>query len=112
MDSYILNKPTSDTSLATSGRFADSQTVGLDFATTYSSSATYEVGDCVLYNGRVYVCNTAITTAEAWTAAHWTQTSVGAIFEAIVSGTEANAFYHLGFYLDENGDLNQIDDEE
>ena len=68
------------------------------------------VDDAVKF--RLYVCNTAITTAEAWTAAHWTQTSVGAIFEAIVSGTEANALYHLGFYLDENGDLNQIDDEE
>lgn len=111
-DAYILNKPTSDATLAVSGGFADGQTVGLDFATSYSSSATYDEGDCVLYDGRVYVCNTAITTAEAWTAAHWTQTSVGAIFEAIVSGTEANALYHLGFYLDENGDLNQIDDEE
>lgn len=48
-----------------------------NFASAYSSSATYAVGDHVLYNGGYYVCNTAITTAEAWTAAHWTAVKVG-----------------------------------
>lgn len=48
-----------------------------NFAPAYSSSATYAVGDHVLYNGGYYVCNTAITTAEAWTAAHWTAVKVG-----------------------------------
>lgn len=43
-----------------------------NFAPAYSSSATYAVGDYVLYEGGLYECNTAITTAEAWTAAHWT----------------------------------------
>ena len=28
----------------------------------------------------------------------------------IKSGEEQYADYHLGFYLDENGDLNQVDD--
>jgi len=46
-------------------------------ASEYSSSATYAVGDHVLYNGGYYVCNTAITTAEAWTTAHWTTAKVG-----------------------------------
>ena len=31
----------------------------------------------VLYNGTLYECSTAITTAEAWTAAHWTAVKVG-----------------------------------
>ena len=44
-------------------------------ADTYSSSSTYEVGDYVLHSGSLYQCNTPITTAEAWTAAHWTQTN-------------------------------------
>lgn len=48
-----------------------------NFAPAYSSSATYAVGDHVLYDGGYYVCNTAITTAEAWTSAHWTATKVG-----------------------------------
>ena len=38
----------------------------------YSSSSTYAVGDKVRYNYGIYECNTAITTAEAWTAGHWT----------------------------------------
>ena len=41
-------------------------------AAQYSTSATYNVGDYVIYNGSLYRCNTAITTGEAWTAAHWT----------------------------------------
>lgn len=48
-----------------------------NLAPTYSSSATYAVGDHVLYNGGYYICNSAITTAEAWTAAHWTAVKVG-----------------------------------
>ena len=42
-------------------------------ANAYSSSATYAVGDYVLHNSNLYVCTTAITTAEAFTAAHWSQ---------------------------------------
>lgn len=38
----------------------------------YSTSSTYEVGDRVRYGNYVYECNTAITTAEAWTVEHWT----------------------------------------
>lgn len=37
----------------------------------YSTSATYAVGDKVRYGDYIYECITAITTAEAWTAAHW-----------------------------------------
>lgn len=38
----------------------------------YSASSTYAVGDKVRYNYQIWECNTAITTAEAWNAAHWT----------------------------------------
>lgn len=38
----------------------------------YSTSSTYAVGDRVRYNYYTYECKTAITTAEAWTASHWT----------------------------------------
>ena len=37
----------------------------------YSATNTYAVGDRVRYNYGVYECIVAITTAEAWTAAHW-----------------------------------------
>lgn len=42
-------------------------------ASAYSASATYKVGDYVIHNSNLYRCTTAITTAEAFTAAHWTQ---------------------------------------
>lgn len=48
-----------------------------DLAPAYSTSGTYAVGDYVTYGGDVYRCTTAITTAEAWTAAHWTQVTIG-----------------------------------
>ena len=46
-------------------------------APTYSNSSTYAVGDYVWYDGDLYRCTTAITTAESWTAAHWTAAVVG-----------------------------------
>lgn len=41
-------------------------------APAYSSSSTYASGDLCIYNEYLYRCNTAITVAEAWNAAHWT----------------------------------------
>jgi len=38
----------------------------------YSTSSTYAIGDRVRYNNNAWECNTAISTAEAWTQAHWT----------------------------------------
>ena len=40
--------------------------------TLYSSTSTYNVGDRVRYVDYIYECNTAISTAEDWTPAHWT----------------------------------------
>lgn len=37
----------------------------------YSSSSTYSVGDYCLYGTQLYKCKTTISTAEAWTPAHW-----------------------------------------
>ena len=51
---------------------------GLYTANAYSSSATYAVGDLVTYDGKLYKCNTAIQTAETWTPAHWTETTMAA----------------------------------
>lgn len=48
-----------------------------NIAAEYSTSATYAVGDYCIYDGQLYRCTTAITTAEAWTAAHWTMATVG-----------------------------------
>lgn len=48
-----------------------------DIAPTYSTSAVYPVGAYVYYDGDLYRCTTAITTAESWTAAHWTAAVLG-----------------------------------
>lgn len=45
-------------------------------APEYDSTATYAVGDYCTYNGELYRCNTAISVAEDWTAAHWDNTSI------------------------------------
>ena len=42
-------------------------------ASAYSASKTYAVGDYVIHNSNLYRCNVAITTAESFTASHWTQ---------------------------------------
>lgn len=42
-------------------------------APSYDNTKTYAFGDYVMYNAQLYKCTTAITTAEVWTAAHWTQ---------------------------------------
>lgn len=58
-------------------------TARANFAAAYSSTATYAVGDYCTHDGALYVCNTAISTAEAWTAAHWTATTVMAAISAM-----------------------------
>lgn len=47
-------------------------------AEEYNTAGTYAVGSYCIHEGKLYKCTTAITTAEAWTAGHWTETSVGA----------------------------------
>lgn len=42
----------------------------------YDDTATYAVGDLCIYNNALYKCTTAITTAEAWNANHWTAMSI------------------------------------
>jgi len=42
----------------------------------YSASATYAVGDVVIYQNQLYRCTTAIGTAEAWDSTHWELTNV------------------------------------
>lgn len=48
-----------------------------DLAAEYDATATYAVGDYVIHEGQLYRCTTAIETAEAWTASHWTAVAMG-----------------------------------
>ena len=45
-------------------------------ADQYDPEETYAVGDLCINNNVLYRCTTAITTAEVWTPAHWTQTTL------------------------------------
>ena len=45
-------------------------------ADAYDDTATYNTGDVVIYNGALYTCKTAITTAEAWDVSHWDDTTL------------------------------------
>ena len=56
---------------------ADLSDLWTTFAPVYSTSSTYEVGQYVTYDGNLYRCTTAITSAESWTAAHWTSVNYG-----------------------------------
>lgn len=57
-------------------------------APAYDSTKTYAVGDLCSKDNVVYKCSTAIATAEAWTAGHWTQVSLG---EEIAGVKESNS---------------------
>ena len=67
----------SDSATAAASSASTAAAVGANFAPNYSTSSTYAVGDYVLYNGALYRCTTAITTAESWTSGHWTAVKVG-----------------------------------
>lgn len=45
-------------------------------APAFSSSSTYAVGDYVTYEGILYKCTTAVSTAGAWNAANWSAVAV------------------------------------
>lgn len=47
-------------------------------AAEYSQTQTYVLGAYCTRDGKLYRCTTAITTAETWTADHWTETTMGA----------------------------------
>ena len=52
----------------------------VSLAAAYSETETYAVGDAVTHDGKLYKCAIAITTAEAWTPAHWTETTVATLW--------------------------------
>ena len=86
-------------------------------ASAYSASKTYAVGDYAIHNSNLYRCTTAITTAEAFTAAHWTQVVLGDDVSDLKSDLSceindriwANLFNadeaEKGYYLTNNGKI-------
>lgn len=52
-------------------------------APEYSPSGIYAVGDYCMHDGALYRCTTAIATAEAWNASHWTADNVKNIADGL-----------------------------
>ena len=54
-------------------------------APAFSTSLTYAVGDLVTKDGKLYACNTTISVAEDWTAAHWTETNIASAVLGLIN---------------------------
>ena len=75
----------------------DAAVKSLSSAAEYSSAQTYALGDYCTHDGKLYRCTTAITEAEAWTEAHWTETSVTAELIAIYTTLQKKADKSVAF---------------
>ena len=98
-----------ETNTATFGipKGADGTLASGVLAPTYSTSATYAVGDYVYYSGSLYRCTTAITTAESWTSGHWTQVALApevSDLKVDLSALENNVYTDL-YYHETNTDV-------
>ena len=56
-------------------RLLATRAIADNFAPEYDDAATYAVGDYCMHENSLHCCSTAIPTAEAWNAAHWTEVS-------------------------------------
>jgi hypothetical protein len=111
-DAYIKNKPV-DATQSTSGLMSSSDKTKLDGIASGAEvnvQANWTQSDSSQDD---YILNkpTSDTTLSV-SGGFADAKTVGDIFENIKSGEEQYAVYHLGFYIDENGDINQVDDDE
>lgn len=67
----------------TSDYQSDLTKINNNFAPIYDSTATYSVGDLCIYQGTLYKCITAISTAEAFDSTHWLAYSVKDVGEGL-----------------------------
>ena len=92
-------------------------TAGTNIAAAYDATQTYAVGDYCVKDNVLYKCTTAISTAEAWTAGHWTAVKVMPEMNAAVAGVNGevqslkedlsdNYLNRFNFIAFEQGSLN------
>ena len=79
--------------------FLTEEAIARKIAPDYSTSAAYEVGEIVLYDGVAYKCVTAIAASEEWTAAHWTAATY-ADLSARLKGLKSDGNATDGFATD------------
>lgn len=86
------------------GQSGDANNIAADY-----SSKPYSVGEYCIYAGSLYRCTTAITTAEAWTAAHWTAVPLGkdvfTLMASLAPTYSAQEVYPKGAYRWHSGTL-------
>lgn len=70
-------------------------------APDYDSMATYAEGEYVTYQGKLYYAKQAITTAEAWTAAHWQEDRLAPYIKTFAAAI--TALSQRGYVIDDNG---------
>ena len=85
---------TSTGGIQDSGKTIADITCGIEdiIAPAFSDSATYDLGDYVIYNGKLYECTTAVTTAGAWVSGSWTESKVMTSFQPIPSAYISGLF--------------------
>ena len=97
----VASKTVEDTTFTTSLKTTNKTVAGSinetlsNFANEYDTTASYSIGDCVLYAGGIYQCNTDISGGEAWTPAHWTQV------KAVDVGSGGSSGDHITLTQDE-----------
>jgi hypothetical protein len=70
-------------------------------APEYNSSRTYQAGELVMHNGKLYRCLTTVAVPEPWNSARWGLTSIA----NEVSMSDITSVF--GFYIDDEGYLSQ-----
>jgi len=73
-DNTTAFTPTADSYQPATAKYSEKMVETV--APVYSASSTYDLGDFVSYQGKMYKCTTAISTAESWDSTHWTETTV------------------------------------
>ena len=80
-----------------------------NLAQEYDSTTTYDKGELVIYQNQLYQCAADISTAEAWTAAHWNLVDLDILSrnkdQRIANNTAAIGNIEEGIAIIVNGDV-------
>ena len=80
-----------------------------NLAQEYDSTITYDKGELVIYQNQLYQCASDISTAEAWTAAHWHLVDLDILSrnkdQKIANNTTAIGHIEEGIAIIVNGDV-------
>lgn len=84
---------------ATAAAAADAKGAGAvaSIADTFDPTTTYAVGDIVMYNSLLYICEVAVITPGPWTGiTNWTRTTIEGIIDTVKTAIAAATTYTVG----------------